>query len=232
MMTQLDYTPARSLNPSGDGLEHPQLRRGEAQVKVVDAEGKIVPVNSRGELCTRGPHVFKGYLNDDAKTKEAIRDGWYHTGCGSRVVQCLVQCGDAHRNAYGARDPDILDVSARHLAATTSPPVIFLPVAAELTENHKEQERTKRGPPTEAMATKRSSAAESVGAKTGGTAVNCNPALKDDASAAATTRATEQNTPNEATAPRPGFDFKEDMDTDATDVERQIEDLEAVTGEL
>ncbi|KAG0411683.1 hypothetical protein HPB47_011187 [Ixodes persulcatus] len=40
----------------------------------------IVPVNTRGELCTRGPHVFKGYLNDEAKTKEAIRDNWYHTG--------------------------------------------------------------------------------------------------------------------------------------------------------
>ncbi|CAN7994739.1 unnamed protein product, partial [Ixodes pacificus] len=48
--------------------------------KVVDAEGKIVPVNTREELCTRGPHVFRGYLNDDALTKEAIRDGWYHTG--------------------------------------------------------------------------------------------------------------------------------------------------------
>ncbi|KAM7314928.1 DDE-type integrase/transposase/recombinase [Ixodes scapularis] len=50
------------------------------QVKVVDAEGRIVPVNSGGELCTRGPHVFKGYLNDEAMTNEAIRDTWYHTG--------------------------------------------------------------------------------------------------------------------------------------------------------
>ncbi|KAG0432212.1 hypothetical protein HPB47_021056 [Ixodes persulcatus] len=57
----------------GTPMEH-------VEVKVVDAEGRIVPVNTRGELCTRGPHVFKGYLNDDAKTKEAIRDGWYHTG--------------------------------------------------------------------------------------------------------------------------------------------------------
>ncbi|XP_040070585.3 putative acyl-CoA synthetase YngI [Ixodes scapularis] len=50
------------------------------EVKVVDAEGRIVPVNTTGELCTRGPHVFRGYLNDDAKTSEAIRDNWYHTG--------------------------------------------------------------------------------------------------------------------------------------------------------
>ncbi|KAM7298612.1 putative acyl-CoA synthetase YngI [Ixodes scapularis] len=50
------------------------------EVKVVDAEGRIVPVNSEGELCTRGPHVFKGYLNDEAMTNEAIRDTWYHTG--------------------------------------------------------------------------------------------------------------------------------------------------------
>ncbi|EEC06032.1 acyl-CoA synthetase, putative [Ixodes scapularis] len=53
---------------------------GHVEVKVVDAEGRIVPVNTRGELCTRGPHVFKGYLNNEAKTKDAIRDNWYHTG--------------------------------------------------------------------------------------------------------------------------------------------------------
>ncbi|KAM7298521.1 medium-chain acyl-CoA ligase ACSF2, mitochondrial-like isoform X2 [Ixodes scapularis] len=57
------------------------------EVKVVDTEGRIVPVNTRGELCTRGPHVFKGYLNDDAKTKEALRENWYHTGDEATVSE-------------------------------------------------------------------------------------------------------------------------------------------------
>ena len=50
------------------------------QCKVVDATGEIVPRGETGELCTRGYSVMLGYWDDDERTREAIRDGWMHTG--------------------------------------------------------------------------------------------------------------------------------------------------------
>ena len=49
----------------------------------------------RGELCVRGPLLFKGYLDDEENTNKAIdKDGWLHTG---DVAMILTQHGNAIR---------------------------------------------------------------------------------------------------------------------------------------
>jgi len=51
------------------------------EVKIVDAAGRVVPVGTAGELCTRGYAVMRGYWEDEARTREAIdAAGWMHSG--------------------------------------------------------------------------------------------------------------------------------------------------------
>jgi len=58
------------------GRVHPHL-----EVKIVDAEGRIVPRGVAGELCTRGYSVMLGYWDDEARTRGAIDAArWMHTG--------------------------------------------------------------------------------------------------------------------------------------------------------
>ena len=58
------------------GRVHPHL-----EVKIVDANGKLVPPGTPGELCTRGYSVMLGYWDDPERSAQAIdRAGWMHTG--------------------------------------------------------------------------------------------------------------------------------------------------------
>ncbi len=49
-------------------------------LKVVDADGRELPVGEVGELWIRGPNIVRGYWNNAEATAKAFTDGWYHTG--------------------------------------------------------------------------------------------------------------------------------------------------------
>ena len=51
------------------------------EVKIVDAQGRVVPPGTPGELLTRGYAVMLGYWGDEERTREAIDAArWMHTG--------------------------------------------------------------------------------------------------------------------------------------------------------
>jgi long-chain acyl-CoA synthetase len=49
-------------------------------VKLVDSNGKEVPVGEKGELLYRGHNVMKGYYKKPEETRQALQDGWLHSG--------------------------------------------------------------------------------------------------------------------------------------------------------
>lgn len=55
------------------------------EFKLVDDDGNEVKSGEVGHLLVRGPNVMKEYWNRPEATKEAIQDGWFHTGDLARV---------------------------------------------------------------------------------------------------------------------------------------------------
>ncbi|KAF7858695.1 uncharacterized protein EAF02_011019 [Botrytis sinoallii] len=51
------------------------------EVRILDGEGKEVPIGSEGEISIRGENVTKGYLNNEKANKESFtKEGFFRTG--------------------------------------------------------------------------------------------------------------------------------------------------------
>jgi long-chain acyl-CoA synthetase len=92
------------------------------EVKIVDAEDKIVPTGTVGEIAVRGDVVMMGYWERPEETARAVVDGWMHTGDGGymdpdgfvyvvdRVKDMIISGGE---NVYSA---EVENALAQHPA--------------------------------------------------------------------------------------------------------------------
>ena len=51
-------------------------------VEIVDLEkgDRVLPTGEAGEIRIKGPHMMRGYCNNEEETALVLRDGWVHTG--------------------------------------------------------------------------------------------------------------------------------------------------------
>ena len=116
-----ETSPISFQSSVDDDLSHRVSTVGRIQphveVKIVDDAGRTMPVGGQGELLTRGYSVMQGYWGDREATREAIVDGWMHTGdlatvdaqgyCRivGRIKDMLIRGGE---NVYPAEIEDFL----------------------------------------------------------------------------------------------------------------------------
>lgn len=83
-----EASPVVALNPlwGGERTGSIGIPLPSTEVRIVDQDGKPLPIGETGEMAVRGPQVMKGYLNRPGETSEAITpDGWLLTGDIARM---------------------------------------------------------------------------------------------------------------------------------------------------
>ena len=93
-----ETSPATNVNlpdpePGHDEVTIPSSRAGSVgqmlpglAIRLTDpATERDIPIDRQGIIWFRGANVFGGYLNNEEKSKEVLKDGWFRTGDVGRV---------------------------------------------------------------------------------------------------------------------------------------------------
>ena len=88
-----------------------------AEIRIVDPDGNELPQGQRGEVIMQSPAATAGYYKNEAKTNEAFKDGWFHSGdlghvdeegylfLGGRVKDMIISGG---QNVFAVEVEDLL----------------------------------------------------------------------------------------------------------------------------
>ena len=50
------------------------------ELKILDSDGKELPLGQKGEIVIKGENVMAGYFKNEKASAETLKDGWLHTG--------------------------------------------------------------------------------------------------------------------------------------------------------
>ena len=72
--------PSDVIQPSSRAGSVGKMAPGiAAEIREPETDRKLT-LHDSGILWLRGPNIFEGYLNDEARTAEVLQDGWFKTG--------------------------------------------------------------------------------------------------------------------------------------------------------
>ena len=72
--------PAEHCKPGNPLLRSCGRASPTAEVMIAGPDGNELPHDTVGEILMRGRMVMEGYWNDESASKQALRDGWMHSG--------------------------------------------------------------------------------------------------------------------------------------------------------
>jgi len=77
-----ESSPVVCFNPIGGTQKADSIGipAPSTEVRLVDDQGRAVPLGEPGELIVRGPQVMQGYWNRPDETAKTVKDGWLYTG--------------------------------------------------------------------------------------------------------------------------------------------------------
>jgi long-chain acyl-CoA synthetase len=69
------YELEQTYRPGSAGQAVPGV-----EIRILDYQDRPLPARSIGEICLAGQNISAGYFRDPEATRQALRDGWLHTG--------------------------------------------------------------------------------------------------------------------------------------------------------